>query len=150
MFQAFKKNDFAVMFGSNAVYFNSARGVLAKSFYSNKLLTKTLSPTSFAFDRAGNLTVSSFEFKEYPIYGTQFQTDKAAYTVTDEKYIHHSITNIQLNRKFPDFFVEECKMNYHKFANKRAEDRIIFEDMNTKYRRHKYVYLLSDDDDIDI
>jgi len=41
-------------------------------------------------------------------------------------------------------------MNYHKFADKMAEDRIIFEDMNSKYRLHKYIYLLSDENDVDI
>jgi len=41
-------------------------------------------------------------------------------------------------------------MNYHKFTNKLDEDRIIFEDMNSKYRLHKYIYLLADEYDVDI
>jgi len=147
MFKSFDKTDLKTLFETKSVYIHTNNVVLAKDFRSNEKLTAELVASSFSIAKDGNVTVSSFEFKEYPVYATQFQADKIAYTIMNEDYIDHSIANIQANRKFADFFVEECKKNYQKFADKNDEGELIFENYDTVYRFHKYVYLFKRKDD---
>jgi len=147
MFTLFDDKDLHMFYEGKSFFFNAIMGVPAKSFFLNENLVETIIPTSFALDRNGNLTVSSFEFKDLPIYGTQFQTDKSSYTVTDEDYINHSLSDIQINRKFSDFFVEESKKNYQKFADKPTENKYLFEENNSSYKQKKYVYMFSKEED---
>ena len=110
---------------------------------------KHIIPTSFVLDRTGNLSVSSFEHKDFPFYGTLFQFDKMTYTVNEENTMDHSLQNIQINRKFADFFIEESKKNYQKFSAKSTESKIIFEKFKLRYDRKmkRYIYIVREEDD---
>jgi hypothetical protein len=72
-----------------------------------------------------------------------------AYTLIDHDHIVHSHSNIQINRKFADFFVEESKKNYQKFTDKRSEINLIFEAFKIHYenRLKRFVYIIESSDD---
>ena len=145
----FEEKELYTMINNKAMYFDSNSGILFEDFYRNNLLSHNIIPTTFVVDKTGNLTISSFEFKDFPFYGTQFQFDKIAYTVNEEKEMDHSYPNIQVNRKFGDFFIEESKKNYQKFTDKVTELKLIFEDLKLRYnhKMKKYIYLIKESDD---
>ena len=145
MFRDFDLNELNTVFYNQTMHFDINYGVLLRDFYVNKQLVYYINPTSFAFDKHNNLTISSFEFKDFPIYGTHFQIDKILY----KDNVHHSLKNIQINRKFTDFFVEESKKNYQKFTDKRSESTLIFENFKLRYDHNKktYIYVIREEDD---
>jgi len=149
MFSDFEDKELNLMFKNKTMYFDTTTGVSIKDFYDNKELVKAMLPTSFAIDKNGSIVISSFEFKDFPFYGTLFQNDKVPYTLNGEKHIDHSLMNIQINRKFTDFFVEESKKNYQKFTDKLSEYKLVLEHFKLRYRRRmrKYMYILAEKDD---
>jgi len=149
MFKYFDQKELQMMSTNKTVFFDTNIGVLLKDFYQNKDLLNYMIPTTFAVDRNGSMIVSSFEFKNYPFYGIQFQIDKIAYTLNEEEDIPHTPENIQINRKFADFFVEESKKNYQKFTDKRSEYKLVMEHFKLRYdyKLHRYIHILKETDD---
>jgi len=149
MFQDFEEKELNKIATAKTMFFNTDRSIFAKHFFENHELMKHIYPTSFVSDKNGNLTVSSFEFKNFPFFGTNFEIDKLAYTLIDNDHIVHSHSNIQINRKFADFFVEESKKNYQKFTDKRSEINLIFEAFKIHYENKlkRFVYIIDSSDD---
>lgn len=149
MFKGFEIKELNRITTKKTMFFNTKTSVLLKDFVQSQELMKHIFPTSFVLDKNGNLTVSSFEFKNFPFYGTNFEVDKLAYTLINHDHILHSHSNIQINRKFSDFFIEECKRNYQKFTDKRSEINMIFEAYKIHYdhRMKRFIYIIRPGDD---
>ena len=149
MFSLFDDQELNTIISNKTMYFDNLVGIKFENFYQSDVLMKHIIPTSFVLDRTGNLSVSSFEHKDFPFYGTLFQFDKMTYTVNEENTMDHSLQNIQINRKFADFFIEESKKNYQKFSAKSTESKIIFEKFKLRYDRKmkRYIYIVREEDD---
>jgi len=76
--------------------------------------------------------VSTMEAIDVPIYGTQWHAEKNAYEWT-RPYIPHSPSAIKLTFYMADFFVNEARKSFHKFASEEEEDRVLIYNYNPIY-----------------
>lgn len=78
--------------------------------------------------------VSSFEFKDYPFYATQFHAEKNNFVfgtrqkskvgeVGSKSYIPHGPISRRLSTYLAEFFVDDATQNTHKFADFADLDR---------------------------
>jgi len=63
-------------------------------------------------DRQGLEFVSSFEHKQYPIYGVQFHPEKNAYEWKVTSKIPHTAKAISVGQYFANFFINEGKYQF--------------------------------------
>ena len=82
--------------------------------------------------RHANLDEDGFEFislleaKDYPIWGSIFHPEKAAFEWTERiAYLPHDIDSIHAGSFFAEFFVEETKNNAHKFMDRKTEEKYL-------------------------
>ncbi|XP_023650260.1 gamma-glutamyl hydrolase [Paramormyrops kingsleyae] len=68
--------------------------------------------------------VSTIEAKDYPIYGTQWHPEKNAFEWT-RPYIPHSPSAVKAAFFMADFFVNEARKNFHRFANAKDESQAL-------------------------
>jgi GMP synthase-like glutamine amidotransferase len=63
-------------------------------------------------DTQGLEFVSSFEHKQYPIYGVQFHPEKNAYEWKVTNKIPHTASAISVGQYFANFFINEGKFRF--------------------------------------
>jgi hypothetical protein len=68
--------------------------------------------TAINKDTKGLEFVSSFEHKQYPIYGIQFHPEKNAYEWKVANKIPHTAGAILVGQYFANFFVNEGKFRF--------------------------------------
>ncbi|KAJ3611627.1 hypothetical protein NHX12_021642 [Muraenolepis orangiensis] len=119
LFSSFPK-DLLKALASEALTENSHRwSVTTESFRSNAELSqfyRVLSTNS----HENTEFVSTIEAYDYPIYGTQWHPEKNAFEWTRD-YIPHSPNAIKTTFFMADFFVNEAKKSFHKFASEVEE-----------------------------
>ncbi|CAH0729721.1 unnamed protein product, partial [Brenthis ino] len=80
--------------------------------------------TSHSTDDNGLEFVSSVEHKRYPFYGVQFHPEKSAFEWKASRGYPHTAEAVRANRYFMDFFVEECRKNFHSFSKNESQNLI--------------------------
>ncbi|KAI5645421.1 peptidase c26 domain-containing protein [Phthorimaea operculella] len=88
-------------------------------------LTEDWLVTSHSNDEHGVEFISSIEHKRYPFYGVQFHPEKSAFEWKLSKKYPSSRNAIISNRYFMDFFVNECRKNWHSFASASEENQYL-------------------------
>ncbi|XP_072947625.1 gamma-glutamyl hydrolase-like isoform X2 [Epargyreus clarus] len=88
-------------------------------------LTKSWRATSYSNDYFGIKFIASFENKKYPFYGVQFHPEKVAYEWKLSKNHPHTAEAVKANRYFMDFFVSECRKNFHTFTDVAEENQYL-------------------------
>ena len=68
--------------------------------------------TAINKDTQGLEFVSSFEHRQYPIYGVQFHPEKNAYEWKVTNKIAHTAGAISAGQYFADFFINEGKFRF--------------------------------------
>ena len=68
--------------------------------------------TAISKDTQGLEFVSSFEHKQYPIYGVQFHPEKNAYEWKVTFKIPHTSNAILVGQYFANFFISEGKFQF--------------------------------------
>ncbi|KAH0951379.1 hypothetical protein HN011_007138 [Eciton burchellii] len=76
---------------------------------------------SLNHDKKGLEFISTLEHRKYPFYGVQFHPEKNLYEWVTEKNIPHGSHAVQISQYFANFFVNEARKNWHKFASKEEE-----------------------------
>ncbi|EGG21402.1 hypothetical protein DFA_01284 [Cavenderia fasciculata] len=100
---------------------NHKFGISPSSFMSNPLLNHFFTILSINNDRGGLPFVSTIEAKDYPIYGVQWHPEKPLYEWTNTQDINHSYQSILANQYTANWFVNECRKNFHSFSDQSSE-----------------------------
>lgn len=75
--------------------------------------------------------ISLMESHKYPIWGSQFHPEKNAYEWSHRrKNIPHDRAAIESVAFFANFFVQECRKNAHRFADRASEDKHLIYNYN--------------------
>ncbi|CAL8295094.1 unnamed protein product [Lota lota] len=125
MFSGFPA-DLLKALASEALTENSHRlSIATETFRNNPELSKFYRVLSTNSDEKTEF-VSTMEAYDYPIYGTQWHPEKNTFEWT-RAYIPHSPNAIKTTFFMADFFVNEAKKNFHKFASEVEErDALIY------------------------
>ena len=73
-------------------------------------------------DREGLEFISTFESKQYPMYGVQFHPEKNIYEFVNQKHNHATIPHtreaILAGQYLANFLIDECRKNNHSWNAK--------------------------------
>lgn len=109
-------------------YNHHKAGLAPETFYENKTLQNFFHLVSTNTDRKGRLFLSTIEGKKFPIYGSQWHSEKVMYDFSSNpnfKYIPHTPKARWVSQYVVDFFVDECKKSSHTFLNSKSEDEAL-------------------------
>ncbi|KAJ2944338.1 hypothetical protein O0L34_g18340 [Tuta absoluta] len=81
--------------------------------------------TSHSVDENGKEFIATVEHRRYPIFGTQFHPEKTIFEWTNHLDIAHSAEAVKASRYFLDFFVNECRKNFHSFNDPVEENKYL-------------------------
>ncbi|KAG7523990.1 gamma-glutamyl hydrolase-like [Solea senegalensis] len=76
--------------------------------------------------------VSTLEAYDYPIYATQWHPEKSAFDGT-EPHIAHFPSAVMTTYYIAEFFVEEARKNFHRFASKEEERKALIYNYSPVY-----------------
>jgi gamma-glutamyl hydrolase len=96
---------------------NHQWGVSPADFEAYHLDTAGYRVLTTSEDRGGNLFVSSMEHQKMPIFGSQFHPEKPSFEWWSAEAINHSAEAVEANRWFNFFFVNQCRLNLHRFSS---------------------------------
>ena len=96
---------------------NHVQGVLTSTWHKSRELQDFYRVISTNKDRKGREFISTVEAKNYPIYGTQWHPEKAAFEWTDRECMDHSLESVVANQHMSLFFVNECRKNGRAFSD---------------------------------
>ncbi|KAL4447534.1 hypothetical protein ABPG75_004753 [Micractinium tetrahymenae] len=118
---------------------NHAHGLAWTAVQENPRVRELLDVLSLSVDRGGQVYVSTFEAKGYPIYGTQWHPEKNAFEWTPDKDIPHHPDAIEITQEVANFFVSEARRNFHAPASQEEEEDLLIYNYAPSYTgRHKY------------
>eukprot|EP01004_Peranema_trichophorum_P006353 NODE_5176_length_1054_cov_49.340494_g4618_i0.p1 GENE.NODE_5176_length_1054_cov_49.340494_g4618_i0~~NODE_5176_length_1054_cov_49.340494_g4618_i0.p1 ORF type:complete len:300 (-),score=33.05 NODE_5176_length_1054_cov_49.340494_g4618_i0:107-1006(-) len=92
-------------------------GVSPQTFKNNARLNAFFDVLSVNEDDKGKEFASSFEAKNYAIYGTQFHPEKNAFEWTTQIPISHTSDAISITQYFADFFISATRVSTRKFPS---------------------------------
>lgn len=105
------------VFSTQNVTFNYHKKCLTRETFNNTPLKDTFDVLSLNHDKNGLEFISTFEAKEYPMYGVQFHPEKNIYEFVNQKHNHatipHDFNAVLASQYFANFFVNECRKNNH-------------------------------------
>ncbi|TNV86234.1 hypothetical protein FGO68_gene7623 [Halteria grandinella] len=108
--------DDADIFKEKAIAYNHhSYGVSPNRFMSDRGLAEMFTPIAISYDNKGTAFVAAMESTKYPFFGVQFHPEKAQAIYYPNTKIDHSEDSLYYNRYFADFFINQCRMNDHKF-----------------------------------
>ncbi|GFG38660.1 hypothetical protein Cfor_09243 [Coptotermes formosanus] len=84
-------------------------------------------------DSQGLEFVSSFEHKQYPIYGVQFHPEKNAYEWKVANNNPHTASAILIGQYFANFFINEARKNNQQFPSSEEETRALIYNYQPAY-----------------
>ncbi|KAJ8979123.1 hypothetical protein NQ317_017966 [Molorchus minor] len=67
-------------------------------------------------DDSGDKFISSFESKNYPIFGVQFHPEKNQFEFQN-RIVPHNTEAVKVSQYFANFFVDECRKNSNAFPD---------------------------------
>ena len=109
------------------VTFNAHNNGLSPQKYSNSTsLQNFVTVLSTNFDRNGKEFVSSYEGKEYPIWGIQFHPSRLAYEWKPYEDMNHSPQAIADMQFIAYTLYGQAKFNHHTFSPEVLQDTIIY------------------------
>lgn len=78
-----------------------------------------------------NLTfISTFEHKQWPIYGVQWHPERISYEFRFNKYmknVPHTVDAVFVGQHFSNFFVSEARKNNNSYSNLQSElDALVY------------------------
>jgi hypothetical protein len=84
-------------------------------------------PQRCAHSGVGKAFVSTMEAKAWPIYGVQWHPETIAFLFTPSDAIPHSSASIFAMQSVARFFVDEARLNAHRFTDAKAlQDLLIY------------------------
>ncbi|KAL4434657.1 hypothetical protein ABPG77_002780 [Micractinium sp. CCAP 211/92] len=118
---------------------NHAHGLAWTAVQENPRVRELLDVLSLSVDRGGQVYVSTFEWRDYPIYGTQWHPEKNAFEWTPDKDIPHHPDAIEITQEVANFFVSEARRNFHSPASQSEEEDLLIYNYAPSYTgKHKY------------
>jgi len=113
------------------VAFNSHRKcILTEEFLADNKITGFFKVLSTNKDRNGLEFVSTIEGKKYPIYGTQWHPEKLQFEWEPKEAIDHSPDAIRVGQYMANFFVNQARLNTHKFPSAEEEGKALIYQYN--------------------
>lgn len=103
-------------FINEAVFFHQHTYGIDPSTYENDNLKDVFDVVAINTDSDGNEFATVIEGKNYPMWGLQFNPEKATSSMSKFNAFPHSPLAIQLNRFFADYFVFKTKMSDQAFC----------------------------------
>ena len=95
--------------------------VSADTFKANKKLNNFFKVLSTNNDRNGKKFISTMEAIKYPFYATQWHPEKNSFEWTTDLNIPHDPMSIEVTQYISNFFVNETRLNRHKFRSSEEE-----------------------------
>uniref|UniRef100_U5EYI6 folate gamma-glutamyl hydrolase n=1 Tax=Corethrella appendiculata TaxID=1370023 RepID=U5EYI6_9DIPT len=77
--------------------------------------------------------ISTIEHKTMPFYGIQFHPEKNIYEWVRNKNISHTANAIRSSQYFADFFINECRKNFHRFPTQMELDHYVIYNYPTTF-----------------
>eukprot|EP01134_Creolimax_fragrantissima_P003357 CFRG3357T1 len=107
-------------------------GIEPTTWNSNSRLTSFFNVISTNTDPNGRSFVSTFEARDYPIYGVQWHPEKTQFDWMDKTrkhkpFINHSYEAVLVTQYYSNFFVGECRKNKHHFRTSGEEHRYLLD-----------------------
>ncbi|KNC83421.1 hypothetical protein SARC_04337 [Sphaeroforma arctica JP610] len=101
-------------------------GITPETWASNEKLSSFFDVISTNEDSKNRPFISTFEAKDYPIYGAQWHGEKVAFDFMDKTesngtFINHSYEAVAVSQYFSNFFVSECRKSQHRFQSATEE-----------------------------
>jgi gamma-glutamyl hydrolase len=109
----------------NVTMNNHHYGVSPKDWKANANLANFYNVISTNTDRRGKTFVSTFEGKQYPIYGLQWHPEKNLYEWYAGLNIPHDFDAIRTAQYVANFFVQEARKSTHHFKSQKEELRTL-------------------------
>jgi len=99
--------------------------------------------TSFAYDLDNQLYIASVEAKHYPIYGTQFHSEKTSYDRGSEDNVPQGIDAVRISHNFANYFVNTARSNSNTMTNEEMKgfDMINSFEKTTEKKGTSIVYI---------
>lgn len=104
------------------LYFNHHYGITPEDFMMNPILNEEFFISSISHTDNGTTFVASIENKKYPFYGIQFHPEKSPFEWRKDVYANHNSEAIEISQHLADFFVDECRKNFHSFESEQVAD----------------------------
>jgi len=110
---------------------NHMYGIYPTTLASTPALASLYNVLSTNYDRAGVEFVSTVEAFNYPIFGSQWHPEKNAYewqrdaNGAPHEAINHARDAVLIAQYTANFFVEQARHNFHKFATPADEDKAL-------------------------
>jgi len=92
-------------------------GVPPEYYQNNPKLSSFFDLLSWNYDRKNKPFGSLIESKIYPIYGSQFHPERNQFEWDILERVSHSQTAVRASQYFGEFFINECRKNFHQFNN---------------------------------
>jgi len=105
--------------------FLNSNGILPATFESHPKLSEFYNLLATTHDKKGKVFSAIVEGKKYPFYGLQFHPERNQFDWSPLEQTNHSIEAVSTMQQIANFFVNECRGNYHKFPNSKEEEKAL-------------------------
>ncbi len=112
---------------------NHKRSLLTSTFEKNQKLKSFFKILSTNKDRNGLEFVSTIEGAKYPIFATQWHPEKNAFEWTLKEDLPHQDMSIKVTQYMSNFFVNQARLNQHRFASTKEEGAALIYNFNPVY-----------------
>jgi len=100
-------------------------GVKVDVFNSNRKLSEFYRLIATNADRKGLYSISVIEGKLYPIYAVQFHPERNAFEWDLQETASHTSHAIRSMQYLSNFFVDECRKNFHRYESEKEENQAL-------------------------
>ena len=100
---------------------NHKHSLLTSTFEQNEKLNSFFKVLSTNKDRNGLEFVSTLEGNKYPIFATQWHPEKNSFEWSSKENIPHQEMSIKVTQYMSNFFVNQARLNHHKFSSTEEE-----------------------------
>jgi gamma-glutamyl hydrolase len=118
---------------ASATFNEHQYSLLTSSFATNQKVKRFFRILSTNKDRNGLEFVSTIEGFKYPIFASQWHPEKNAFEWTLREAIPHENMSIKVTQFMSNFFVNQARLNHHKFASPEEEEAALIYNFNPIY-----------------
>ncbi|KAM9312026.1 gamma-glutamyl hydrolase-like [Gastrophryne carolinensis] len=108
-------------------------GLSTKTFFANKKMSNFYRILSTNQDLKGKEFVSTFEARDYPIYGVQWHPEVNRFQWNSDYAYPHSENAIWISQYLANFFVNEARKNLNHFKNSDEEESALIYNWSPTY-----------------
>ncbi|XP_050393733.1 gamma-glutamyl hydrolase A [Patella vulgata] len=112
---------------------NHHYSMTSDTFYNTASLKSFYRVLSTNVDRKGVEFISTFEAFKYPFYGTQWHPEKNSFNWSPKLLIDHSDLAVDVTQYFSNYFVNQARFSFHKFANNNTEIHSMIDNYKRTY-----------------